>query len=118
MPRQRGGGARISSAAAPGALGGPGRLGLRGPLAGAVAGYPKGFLESVDTAMSVVPAARFQTAHAWTQSLPQPVQSSDRKVVLLRRVAPPPLTPRESLAPTSRACAGSAVSPGAGWSTA
>jgi serine/threonine protein kinase len=69
------------------------------PLAGAVAGYPKGFLESIDTAMSVVPAARFQTAHAWTQSLPQPVQSSDRKVVLLRRVAPPPLTPQPTQAP-------------------
>jgi serine/threonine protein kinase len=61
------------------------------PLSGAVAGYPRGFLESIDKAMSVVPSARFQTAHAWIQALPQPVLASDRKVVLLRRVAPQPV---------------------------
>ncbi len=55
------------------------------PLAGAVSGYPCGFLESIDRAMSVVSRARFQTAADWLDCLPQP---EDRKVVLLRRVAP------------------------------
>ena len=68
------------------------------PLAGTVAGYPRGFLESIDTAMSVVPAARFQTAHAWGQALPQPAQGSDRRVVLLRRLAPQ-LAPQPTHAP-------------------
>ncbi|MBN8631070.1 MAG: serine/threonine protein kinase [Rhodobacterales bacterium] len=63
------------------------------PLAGTVAGYPRGFLESIDRAMSVVPAARFQTAADWLQTLPLPDQHSDRRVVLLRR-APPPAAPR------------------------
>lgn len=57
------------------------------PLAGSVAGYPRGFLESLDKAMSVVPTARFQTAEDWLRALPQPDPQSDRKVVLLRRVA-------------------------------
>ncbi len=60
------------------------------PLAGSIAGYPRGFLESIDKAMSVVPASRFQAAADWLQCLPQPEQRSDRKVVLLRRVAPQP----------------------------
>jgi serine/threonine protein kinase len=55
------------------------------PLAGAVSGYPRGFLESIDRAMSVVSSARFQTAADWLKCLPQP---EDRKVVLLRRVTP------------------------------
>jgi serine/threonine protein kinase len=57
------------------------------PLAGRVAGYPAGFLESIDRAMAVVPAARFQTAEAWQRALPQP-DPQDRKVVLLRRLVP------------------------------
>lgn len=60
-------------------------------LAGTVPGYPRGFLESLDKALSVVASARFQTAHAWAQALPQPAQGADRKVVLLRRVAPQPV---------------------------
>lgn len=78
------------------------------PLAGSVTGYPRGFLESVDKAMSVVPAARFQTAEDWLRALPQPDPRSDRKVVLLRRMtqqaaAPAPVVrPRR---PTTRASA-------------
>ena len=54
-------------------------------LAGTVSGYPQGFLESIDRAMSVVSRTRFQTAADWLDCLPQP---EDRKVVLLRRAAP------------------------------
>jgi serine/threonine protein kinase len=59
------------------------------PLAGSVAGYPRGFLESIDRAMAVVPAARFQTAADWLKCLPQLAErDDDRKVVLLRRAIP------------------------------
>lgn len=57
------------------------------PLAGSVVGYPAGFLESIDRAMAVVPAARFQTAADWLKALPQ-TDKADRKVVLVRRVVP------------------------------
>jgi hypothetical protein len=57
------------------------------PLAGRVTGYPAGYLESIDRAMAVVPAARFQTAADWQRALPQP-DTKDRKVVLLRRIVP------------------------------
>lgn len=57
------------------------------PLAGRVAGYPAGFLESIDRAMAVIPAARFQQAEEWQRVLPQP-EAKDRKVVLLRRLVP------------------------------
>jgi serine/threonine protein kinase len=61
------------------------------PLAGTVQGYPKGFLESIDRAMAVMPAARFQTAADWLKALPQPETRPDRKVVLVRRVVPTPV---------------------------
>jgi hypothetical protein len=57
------------------------------PVAGRVSGYPAGFLESIDRAMSVAPSARFQTARDWQHALPQP-DPKDRKVVLLRRLVP------------------------------
>jgi serine/threonine protein kinase len=60
------------------------------PLAGTVVGYPKGFLETIDRAMAVMPAARFQTAGDWTKALPQVENRADRKVVLVRRVVPSP----------------------------
>lgn len=63
------------------------------PLTGTVAGYPRGFLESIDKALAVLPAARFQTAAAWMQALPQPDTRNDRKVVLLRRAVPQPAAP-------------------------
>lgn len=69
------------------------------PLAGAVAGYPRGFLESIDRAMSVVPLSRFQSAVEWQQTLPQPDQRADRRVVLLRRVAPQTPTQAAASAP-------------------
>lgn len=58
------------------------------PLAGTVEGYPKGFLEAIDKAMAVMPAARFQTAADWLKMMPQAEARADRKVVLVRRVIP------------------------------
>ncbi|WP_137113099.1 serine/threonine-protein kinase [Rhodobacter sp. SY28-1] len=58
------------------------------PLAGSVVGYPAGFLEAIDRAMAVMPAARFQTAADWLKALPQTDSRADRKVVLVRRVVP------------------------------
>ncbi len=57
------------------------------PLAGRMPGYPAGFLESIDRAMAVVPARRFQSAADWQKALPQ-AEAKDRKVVLLRRLVP------------------------------
>lgn len=62
------------------------------PLAGNFAGYPAGFLEAIDKAMAVMPAARFQSAADWLKALPQPETRADRKVVLVRRVVPAPVT--------------------------
>jgi serine/threonine protein kinase len=39
------------------------------PLAGRFAGYPVGFLESIDRAMSVKPSRRFQTSRDWLAAL-------------------------------------------------
>ena len=58
------------------------------PLAGSVTGYPPGFLESIDKAMAVLPADRFQTAADWLRVLPKPQNLADRKFVLLRRALP------------------------------
>lgn len=69
------------------------------PLAGSVMGYPRGFLESIDKAMSVVPAARFQAAEDWLRALPQPDPQSDRKVVLLRRMPQPATAPATAVRP-------------------
>lgn len=63
------------------------------PLTGSVAGYPKGYLETIDRAMAVMPAARFQTAADWQKALPQPETRADRKVLLVRRVVPGPVAP-------------------------
>lgn len=63
------------------------------PLTGSIEGYPKGFLETIDRAMAVMPAARFQTAAEWQKALPQIETRADRKVVLVRRVVPGPVTP-------------------------
>lgn len=60
-------------------------------LAGSVDGYPKGFLETIDRAMAVMPSARFQSAADWLKTLPQPETRSERKVVLVRRVVPGPV---------------------------
>ena len=66
------------------------------PLAGRVAGYPAGFLESIDRAMAVVATGRFQSAAEWQLKLPQP-EPKDRKVVLLRRLVPT-VAPGEAVA--------------------
>ncbi len=78
------------------------------PLAGSLQGYPPGFLASIDRAMSVEAAARFQSAEDWLAAMIQqpqviraeaprpavrpavvvntPPETRDRNVVLLRRV--------------------------------
>lgn len=63
------------------------------PLAGSVEGYPKGFLETIDRAMAVMPSARFPSAAEWLKVLPQPEARAERKVVLVRRVVPGPVVP-------------------------
>ncbi|GAB4389020.1 serine/threonine-protein kinase [Albidovulum sp.] len=42
------------------------------PLAGAVPGYPPGFLEAIDKAMSTRPSARLQSAAEWLQMIDDP----------------------------------------------
>lgn len=69
------------------------------PLAGSVVGYPKGFLESIDRAMAVVPTARFQSAGDWLKALPQVDSRADRKVVLVRRVVPTAVEARPTAVP-------------------
>lgn len=55
------------------------------PLAGRFAGFPAGFLESIDRAMAVKPAARFQSARDWAAALTPPKATHDRGIVLVRR---------------------------------
>lgn len=57
------------------------------PLAGQFEGYPPGFLESIDKAMSVKPADRHQSAQEWTRMLGVTTAPRDRAIVLLRRAA-------------------------------
>ncbi|PWE31388.1 hypothetical protein DDZ14_12800 [Maritimibacter sp. 55A14] len=47
------------------------------PLAGAVDGYPAGFLEAIDKAMSTKPSARFQNAAEWIEMLDNPAAVSE-----------------------------------------
>ncbi|NHB76471.1 serine/threonine-protein kinase [Rhodobacter calidifons] len=75
------------------------------PLAGHVAGYPPGFLETIDRAMAVMPTARFQSAADWLKALPQPEPKAERKVVLVRRVVPAPAAATEPARETPRAAA-------------
>ncbi|MBL9049693.1 MAG: serine/threonine protein kinase [Tabrizicola sp.] len=78
-------------------------------LAGSVDGYPPGFLESIDKAMSVMPAARFQSAQDWLNLLSPLQERKEKKVVLLRRIVPtntvsatepPPVVTRSQERPT------------------
>ncbi|WP_136645681.1 serine/threonine-protein kinase [Tabrizicola sp. YIM 78059] len=55
------------------------------PLAGRFAGYPAGFLESIDRAMSVRPSARVQSARDWLSALAPRDTAGDRSIVLLRK---------------------------------
>lgn len=57
-------------------------------LAGRIEGYPAGFLESIDRAMAVMPAARFQSAQDWLALLKPLQDRREKKVVLLRRIVP------------------------------
>jgi serine/threonine protein kinase len=66
------------------------------PLAGRFPGYPKGFLESIDKAMSVLSTARFQSVGEWLRAmkLPAAVEGGDvRPFRLLRRVSDTALPP-------------------------
>ena len=57
------------------------------PLVGRVAGYPPGFLASIDKAMSVMPHARFQSAADWLAALQQPsMAQGHRPAGIFRRV--------------------------------
>lgn len=55
------------------------------PLAGRFAGYPAGFLESIDKAMSVKPAERFRAARDWLAAIAPREAAADRNIVLVRR---------------------------------
>ncbi len=60
------------------------------PLEGRVSGYPAGFLASIDRAMAVRPAARYQAAADWLRDIAEAAPPRDHGVVFLRRVALPP----------------------------
>ena len=60
------------------------------PLAGRWPGFPAGFLESIDRAMAVRPAMRFQSADDWLKLIAPHAERRDKKVVLLRRIVPGP----------------------------
>ena len=64
------------------------------PLAGAVSGYPPGFLASIDKALSVQPADRHRSAQDWLQTLDRPVVTVHRNVALLRRIVVSPAPAR------------------------
>ena len=69
------------------------------PIAGWIAGYPPGFLDSIDKAMSVAPAARFTCAEDWLVAMKRPLATApERPVLLMRRAttwaAPPRPTAR------------------------
>ncbi|OYX23550.1 MAG: hypothetical protein B7Z10_10925 [Rhodobacterales bacterium 32-66-7] len=51
------------------------------------AGFPAGFLESIDRAMAVEPAARFASADDWLAALTPRVVRPEKPVILLRRSA-------------------------------
>lgn len=73
------------------------------PLAGSFAGYPTGFLESIDRAMAILPSARFARAEDWLAALtPQTVRLAvrpEKPVLLIRRAVQPirPVLPRAAL---------------------
>jgi serine/threonine protein kinase len=67
------------------------------PLAASVPGYPPGFLETIDKAMSVLPADRHQSAADWLQILDRPAAGTVRYVALFRRAATAPAQRRTFL---------------------
>lgn len=68
-------------------------------LNGRFAGFPPGFLDSIDKAMSVRVSARFQSAQDWLEALTPPTrQAQDRGIVLVRR-APCPVVPTRPMRP-------------------
>lgn len=57
----------------------------RPKLAGAVAGYPRGFLESIDTALDEPSAASFQSADDWLAVLDKALSQKDSNMKLLEK---------------------------------
>ncbi|RYE50079.1 MAG: serine/threonine protein kinase [Hyphomicrobiales bacterium] len=55
------------------------------PLAGNHPGYPAGFLESIDKALSLFPADRYQTAESWLEDLRTSNGHEDTDVKLIER---------------------------------
>ena len=55
------------------------------PLQGRFSGYPPGFLASIDRAMAIRPAARYQSAQDWLRDIAEPAPMRERGLVLLRR---------------------------------
>lgn len=73
------------------------------PLAASVPDYPRGFLESIDRAMALLPAARHRSAQDWLAALSPAQPAAERPVVLVRRAA--------SLAPARPAAAAARQAP-------
>jgi len=69
-------------------------------LAGTVAGYPPGFLEGIDKAMSVQQSARHQSAQEWLLTFGRPQVATQRNVSVLRRVV---VSARKAPHPADRA---------------
>ncbi|MCU0826765.1 MAG: protein kinase [Tabrizicola sp.] len=89
----------------------------RPKLAGTIAGYPRGFLESIDTALEGPSAASFQSADDWLAELERVLSQKDSNMKLLEkalglrrsnRATPPddPLTTAADTAPPSPDAAG------------
>lgn len=55
------------------------------PLAGSIAGFPAGFLESIDKAMKVVASERFASAADWLCALAPRPAGQEKPVLLVRR---------------------------------
>jgi serine/threonine protein kinase len=62
-------------------------------LARTVSGYPRGFLSSIDKALSVRASDRHASAQDWQRALAGPVDGVQRTVSQLRRVVVTPLAP-------------------------
>jgi serine/threonine protein kinase len=62
-------------------------------LAGTVAGYPPGFLASIDTALSVRAVVRHASARDWLVAMARPTVARQDDLAILSRIAPLPSRP-------------------------
>ncbi len=83
------------------------------PLAGRFEGYAPGFLESLDKAMSVLPADRFQLAEEWLDLLNGLLSNEDLKMKILGKTIRigGPSRPDKSQPPTAPALASDVPEP-------